>query len=61
MLIRDKLNSDPDLLGRSRDSSRVNFIDEDNHYAVFVTYVEVYNNNVYDLLEDLYSDASRPK
>ncbi|XP_014280741.1 kinesin-like protein KIF23 [Halyomorpha halys] len=57
----DKLNSDPDLLGRSRDSSRVNFIDEDNHYAVFVTYVEVYNNNVYDLLEDLYSDASRPK
>lgn len=27
-------------------------IDEDYVYAVFVTYVEIYNNSVYDLLED---------
>lgn len=27
-------------------------IDEDNAYAVFITYVEVYNNSVYDLLEE---------
>lgn len=27
-------------------------IDEDNMYAVFVTYVEVYNNSVFDLLEE---------
>lgn len=27
-------------------------IDEDNTYAIFVSYVEVYNNAVYDLLED---------
>jgi hypothetical protein len=27
-------------------------IDEDTTYAIFVSYVEVYNNAVYDLLED---------
>uniref|UniRef100_A0A1A9WZH7 Kinesin-like protein n=1 Tax=Glossina brevipalpis TaxID=37001 RepID=A0A1A9WZH7_9MUSC len=27
-------------------------IDEDNIYAVFVTYIEIYNNSVYDLLEE---------
>jgi kinesin family protein 23 len=27
-------------------------IDEDSTYAIFVSYVEVYNNAVYDLLED---------
>ncbi|KAL2733466.1 kinesin-like protein KIF23 isoform X1 [Vespula maculifrons] len=27
-------------------------VDEDNGYAVFVTYIEIYNNSVYDLLED---------
>lgn len=27
-------------------------IDEDSVYAIFVTYIEVYNNSVYDLLED---------
>lgn len=28
-------------------------VDEDNMYAVFISYVEVYNNSVYDLLEDI--------
>jgi kinesin family protein 23 len=32
-------------------------VDEDNTYAVFVTYVEVYNNAVYDLLEDVTEDT----
>ncbi|EDW50450.1 kinesin-like protein KIF23 [Drosophila sechellia] len=27
-------------------------LDEDNMYSVFVTYIEIYNNSVYDLLED---------
>lgn len=27
-------------------------LDEDNMFAVFVTYIEVYNNSVYDLLEE---------
>ncbi|XP_031832640.1 kinesin-like protein KIF23 isoform X2 [Nomia melanderi] len=32
-------------------------VDEDNAYAVFVTYVEIYNNSVYDLLDDNESRA----
>jgi kinesin family protein 23 len=27
-------------------------IDEDSTYAIFISYVEIYNNTVYDLLED---------
>ena len=27
--------------------------DEDSNYAVFVSYVEIYNNYIYDLLEDI--------
>ncbi|XP_076751616.1 kinesin-like protein KIF23 [Xylocopa sonorina] len=34
------------------DKSQTIQIDQDNVYAVFVTYVEIYNNSVYDLLED---------
>lgn len=35
---------------------RIENVIEDNSYAVFVTYVEIYNNSVYDLMEDLSSD-----
>uniref|UniRef100_A0A182IVR1 Kinesin-like protein n=1 Tax=Anopheles atroparvus TaxID=41427 RepID=A0A182IVR1_ANOAO len=36
----------------SVDPSEISGIDEDNIYAVFINYVEVYNNSVYDLLEE---------
>ncbi|XP_060599455.1 kinesin-like protein KIF23 [Ruditapes philippinarum] len=39
--------------GRVIDTGRVNDVDEDNTYAVFVSYIEIYNNYVYDLLEEL--------
>lgn len=45
---------DTDIEIASRASSDVTVlsgIDEDNIYAVFITYVEIYNNSVYDLLE----------
>lgn len=29
-----------------------NHVDEDSLYSVFVSYVEIYNNYVYDLLEE---------
>lgn len=32
--------------------SQIIQVDQDTVYAVFVTYVEIYNNSVYDLLED---------
>lgn len=46
-------DSDPEIASQaSDDASILGGVIEDNMYAVFVTYVEVYNNSVYDLLED---------
>ncbi|XP_041767806.1 kinesin-like protein KIF23 [Anopheles merus] len=36
----------------SVEPSEISGIEEDNIYAVFINYVEVYNNSVYDLLEE---------
>ncbi|KAI5632492.1 kinesin motor domain-containing protein [Phthorimaea operculella] len=47
-----KNNSNPDLAMSSSDITKIDGINEDNQYAVFVTYVEIYNNSVFDLLED---------
>lgn len=38
---------------RVRDQTRIDDVDEDNNYAVFVSYIEIYNNYIYDLLEEL--------
>ncbi len=38
---------------RVRDPTRLDVAEEDNNYAVFVSYVEIYNNYIYDLLEEL--------
>ncbi|XP_053684824.1 kinesin-like protein KIF23 [Sabethes cyaneus] len=46
-------DTDPELASKaSVEPSEVSGIDEDNIYSVFITYVEVYNNCVYDLLEE---------
>ncbi|XP_072321536.1 kinesin-like protein KIF23 [Eucyclogobius newberryi] len=36
-------------------------VDEDCCYSVFVSYIEIYNNYIYDLLEDAALDPIRPK
>ncbi|KAK9542372.1 hypothetical protein VZT92_000242 [Zoarces viviparus] len=36
-------------------------VDEDCCYSVFVSYIEIYNNYIYDLLEDAPLDPIRPK
>ena len=36
-------------------------VDEDNSYAVFVSYFEIYNNYVYDLLDETPVDPICPK
>ena len=36
-------------------------VDEDCCYSVFVSYVEIYNNYIYDLLEDSSIDPIRSK
>ena len=43
--------------GRIPDPTRVSDVDEDNAYAVFVSYCEIYNNYVYDLLEEPQQDS----
>ncbi|CAH0712930.1 unnamed protein product, partial [Brenthis ino] len=47
-----KNNSNPDLAMSDSDLTKLEGVNEDNQYAVFVTYVEIYNNSVFDLLED---------
>lgn len=36
-------------------------VDEDSCYSVFVSYIEIYNNYIYDLLEDTPDDVIKPK
>ncbi|KAF7998097.1 hypothetical protein HCN44_009495 [Aphidius gifuensis] len=45
------------LYTKECDESQIIQIDQDNLYAVFVTYVEIYNKGVYDLLDE--SDEPR--
>ncbi|NXC04470.1 KIF23 protein, partial [Orthonyx spaldingii] len=40
---------------------RVEEVDEDNVYGVFVSYVEIYNNYIYDLLEEAPCEPIKPK
>ncbi|CAI9595861.1 unnamed protein product, partial [Staurois parvus] len=36
-------------------------VDEDSVYSVFVSYIEIYNNYIYDLLEEVPIDPIKPK
>ncbi|XP_051176813.1 kinesin-like protein KIF23 [Leptopilina boulardi] len=50
-----KIDSDSETtptIPRSSEESDILQIDADNAYAVFVTYIEIYNKSVYDLLEE---------
>ena len=38
---------------RIPDTSKVPSLDEDNVYSIFVSFIEIYNNYIYDLLEDI--------
>ncbi|MBN3281473.1 KIF23 protein, partial [Polyodon spathula] len=43
------------------DTCKAEGIDEDSVYSVFVSYIEIYNNYIYDLLEEVPYDPIRPK
>jgi kinesin family protein 23 len=47
---RSNNNSNEDLSNRIADGQKVN-VNDDYQYAVFVSYVEIYNNYTYDLLD----------
>ncbi|NWU50750.1 KIF23 protein, partial [Dromas ardeola] len=44
-----------------QDQCKVEEVDEDNVYCVFVSYIEIYNNYIYDLLEEAPFDPVKPK
>ncbi|NWV98253.1 KIF23 protein, partial [Machaerirhynchus nigripectus] len=44
-----------------QDHCRVEDVDEDNVYGVFVSYIEIYNNYIYDLLEEAPFESIKPK
>ncbi|XP_073160593.1 kinesin-like protein KIF23 isoform X5 [Lepidochelys kempii] len=44
-----------------RDHYKVEEVEEDNVYSVFVSYIEIYNNYIYDLLEEVPFDPIKPK
>ena len=50
-----------DILRISETRKVEGVVDEDSNYAVFVSYIEIYNNYVYDLLEELPFDPIKPK
>ncbi|NWT76257.1 KIF23 protein, partial [Prunella himalayana] len=43
-----------------QDHCRAEEVDEDNVYGVFVSYIEIYNNYIYDLLEEAPCDSIKP-
>ncbi|XP_066859776.1 kinesin-like protein KIF23 isoform X8 [Anser cygnoides] len=44
-----------------QDHCKVDEVDEDNVYSVFVSYIEIYNNYIYDLLEEAPFELIKPK
>ncbi|NWU94497.1 KIF23 protein, partial [Upupa epops] len=44
-----------------QDHCKVDEVDEDNVYSVFVSYIEIYNNYIYDLLEEAPFEPIKPK
>lgn len=44
-----------------QDNWKVDEFEEDNVYSVFVSYVEIYNNYIYDLLDDTPFDPTKVK
>ncbi|XP_077483535.1 kinesin family member pavarotti isoform X1 [Amblyomma americanum] len=50
--IRKRDDDGVDWAARTHETGKVEDVDPDMAYAVFVSYIEIYNNYVYDLLDD---------
>ncbi|CAN7984364.1 unnamed protein product, partial [Ixodes hexagonus] len=59
--LRRKDDGVVDWTTRVYETAKVDDLDPDMAYAVFVSYIEIYNNYVYDLLEDNPIDPIKPK
>uniref|UniRef100_A0A7N6C2J1 Kinesin-like protein n=1 Tax=Anabas testudineus TaxID=64144 RepID=A0A7N6C2J1_ANATE len=54
---------DPEIADmiKPEEAYKADGIDEDSCYSIFVSYIEIYNNYIYDLLEETQEDAIKPK
>ncbi|XP_047244004.1 kinesin-like protein KIF23 isoform X5 [Girardinichthys multiradiatus] len=54
---------DPEIgdMLKPEEAFKADGVDEDSSYSVFVSYIEIYNNYIYDLLEETQEDAIKPK
>ena len=61
LLYRSEMPEYGDLLRIPEPRKVEKGVDEDSLYSVFVSYVEIYNNYVYDLLEEQQANSIKPK
>uniref|UniRef100_A0A8C7XZF8 Kinesin family member 23 n=1 Tax=Oryzias sinensis TaxID=183150 RepID=A0A8C7XZF8_9TELE len=54
---------DPEIVDMitTEEACKADGVDEDSSYSVFVSYIEIYNNYIYDLLEETQEEAVKPK
>nr|XP_020474986.1 kinesin-like protein KIF23 isoform X4 [Monopterus albus] len=58
---RQKLDPEIADMIKPEEVNKTDCVDEDSSYSVFVSYIEIYNNYIYDLLEETQEDAIKPK
>lgn len=58
---RQKLDPEIADMIKPEEAYKADGVDEDSSYSVLVSYIEIYNNYIYDLLEETQEDAIKPK
>ncbi|KAM7396801.1 hypothetical protein PAMP_019812 [Pampus punctatissimus] len=58
---RQKLDPEIADMIKPEEAYKAEGVDEDSSYSVFVSYIEIYNNYIYDLLEETQEDIIKPK
>lgn len=60
-VFRQKMDPEISDMLKLEEACKADSVDEDSSYSVFVSYIEIYNNYIYDLLDDGLEDAVKPK
>uniref|UniRef100_A0A3Q3W0Z8 Kinesin-like protein n=1 Tax=Mola mola TaxID=94237 RepID=A0A3Q3W0Z8_MOLML len=58
---RQKIDPEIADMIKPEEACKADGVDEDSSYSIFISYIEIYNNYIYDLLEDNQEDAIKPK
>ncbi|XP_040894641.1 kinesin-like protein KIF23 isoform X1 [Toxotes jaculatrix] len=58
---RQKLDPEIADMIKAEEACKGDGMDEDSSYSIFVSYIEIYNNYIYDLLEETQEDVIKPK